>query len=407
MTSVRQGPAFPPLPVLHHGAGFWVVAVAFTAVMAYSTVPTPLWGLYEAADGFPPIVVTFVFAAYAVGVVGALYLAGHLSDVLGRRRMILIALGVEAAAAVVFVLWPELPGLLVGRVVNGVGVGLLTATATAHISELRSRARPDEDPTTAVTVSGIANLGGLGLGPLIGGLFAECLPAPLLLPHLVFLVLFVAAWVAVAMVPETVARPVGRQPYRPQRIAVPQAARPTFVAAGAAAFAGFAVFGLFTSLAPTFLAESLHQTDRLLAGSVAFSVFAAACVAQVLFRGSSVARQLRAVLVLMPVGLLLLAAGAVLASLPLFAGGGAVAGAGVGLLFRSALARAGSTSSPSTRGEVLAAVFLIAYAGLCLPVLLVGAALLVLPPVTVLVAFAGLVLVAVLVAATRMLHQDG
>lgn len=405
MTTVRDGSAFKPLPLLHHGVGFWIVAVAFTAVMAYSTVPTPLYGLYEAADGFPSVVVTFVFAAYAVGVVAALYFAGHLSDVLGRRRMILIAVGVEAASAVVFALWPELPGLVVARFVNGVGVGLLTATATAHISELRSRARPDEDPANAVTVSGVANLGGLGLGPLIGGLFAEFLPAPLLLPHLVFLVVFVASAIALAMVPETATRPAEHRPYRPQRISVPPSARATFVAAGAAAFSAFAVFGLFTSLAPTFLVVSLHEADRLVAGAVSFSVFAAACTAQVLFRRTPIDRQLRTVLVLLPTGLVLLAVGAVLTSLPLFALGGVVAGGGVGLLFRCALARAGSTSEPSTRGEVLAAVFLIAYAGLCVPVLLVGAALVVVPPVTVLVVFAALVLVAVLVSATRMLHQ--
>ncbi|ROP65460.1 MFS transporter [Curtobacterium sp. PhB115] len=406
MSTLGEGSAPARLPTLRHSVGFWVVAVAFTAVMAYSTVPTPLYGLYEAADGFPPFVVTFVFAAYAVGVVAALYFAGHLSDVVGRRRMILIAVGVEIVAAVVFLVWSELPGLLVARFVNGAGVGLLTATATAHISELRSRARPDEDPANAVTVSGIANLGGLGLGPLIGGLFAEFLPAPLLLPHLVFLVLFVVSLVALLMVPETVTRPAESRPYRPQRISVPPAARPTFVAAGAAAFSAFAVFGLFTSLAPTFLVVSLHETDRLVAGAVSFSVFAAACVAQVLFRGFSIRRQLRLVLTLMPAGLVLLSAGALLASLPLFAVGGVVSGAGVGLLFRCALARAGATSSPETRGEVLAAVFLIGYAGLSVPVLLVGAALLVFAPATVLVAFAALLLVAVLVSATRLLHQD-
>jgi hypothetical protein len=406
MSTLGEGSAPAGLPTLRHGVGFWVVAVAFTAVMAYSTVPTPLYGLYEAADDFPPFVVTFVFAAYAVGVVAALYFAGHLSDVVGRRRMIVIAVAVEVMAAVVFLVWSELPGLLVARFVNGVGVGLLTATATAHISELRSRARPDESPANAVTVSGIANLGGLGLGPLIGGLFAEFLPAPLVLPHLVFLVLFVVSLFALLMVPETVTRPVESRSYRPQRISVPPAARPTFVAAGAAAFSAFAVFGLFTSLAPTFLVVSLHETDRLVAGTVSFSVFAAACVAQVLFRGFSIRRQLRLVLTLMPAGLVLLSAGALLASLPLFAVGGVVSGAGVGLLFRCALARAGATSSPETRGEVLAAVFLIGYAGLSVPVLLVGAALLVFAPATVLVAFAVLLLVAVLVSATRLLHQD-
>lgn len=406
MTAMREGSALRPLPVVRHAVGFWIVAVAFTAVMAYSTVPTPLYGIYERTDGFPQFVVTFVFAAYAVGVVAALYLAGHLSDVVGRRRMILVAVAVEIGAATVFLLWPQLPGLLVARLVSGVGVGLLTATATAHLSELRSRAHPEEDTANAVTVSGVANLGGLGLGPLIGGLFAEFLPAPLVLPHVVFLVVFVAALVALAMAPETVPPPGERRPYRPQRIAVPASARATFVAAGAAAFSAFAVFGLFTSLAPTFLVVSLHQPDRLVAGIVSFSVFAAACLAQVLLRTMPVARQIRVVLVLLPAGLVLLAVGAVLAAFPVFTLGGVLAGAGVGLLFRSALARAASTADATSRGAVLAAVFLIAYAGLCVPVLLVGGALVVFAPIAVLVVFVALVLVAVVASSIGMLRRS-
>jgi MFS family permease len=404
MAVPRTGAARSVLPVLRHSVGFWIVAVTFTAVMAYSTVPTPLYVLYEATDGFPSFVVTLVFAAYAVGVVASLYLAGHLSDTVGRRRMVLIAVAVEIVAAVLFVFWPQLPGLFVARFVNGVGVGLLTATATAHLSELRVRARPDEDPANAVTVSGVANLGGLGLGPLIGGLFAEFLPDPLRLPHIVFLVLFAAAFVAVAMVSETVDRPDQRPPYRPQRVSVPSDLRAVFAAAGAGAFSAFAVFGLFTSLAPTFLAVTLHEPDRLVAGAVSFSVFAAACVAQVAFRTAAVATQLRIVLVLLPVGLVALAVAAVLASLPLFAVGGVAAGGGVGLLFRSALSRV-TAGRPEARGEILAAIFLIAYAGLCVPVLLVGGALVFFPPQVVLLVFVALVLAAVVVSALRMLRQ--
>ena len=67
---------------LSHGAGFWVVASAFLLVMAYATVPTPLYPLYQEADGFPVSVITLIFAAFAVGVVLSLFLLGHVSDCL-------------------------------------------------------------------------------------------------------------------------------------------------------------------------------------------------------------------------------------------------------------------------------------------------------------------------------------
>ena len=35
------------------GSGFWIVAGVFVVTMAYSTVPTPLYPLYEQRDDFP------------------------------------------------------------------------------------------------------------------------------------------------------------------------------------------------------------------------------------------------------------------------------------------------------------------------------------------------------------------
>ena len=126
-----------------HGAGFWAVAFAFLAVMAFATVPAPLYVLYQARDGFPTFTTTIVFAAYGVGVVGSLWLAGHLSDVHGRKPLLLVSIALELVAAVLFLVWNDVSGLIVARFVTGLGIGTLTATATAHLGELRVRATGD------------------------------------------------------------------------------------------------------------------------------------------------------------------------------------------------------------------------------------------------------------------------
>jgi len=390
---------------LRHGAGFWVIAAAFLAVMAFSTIPTPLYSLYQARDGFPTWVVTVIFAAYAVGVIASLFLIGHLSDWAGRRRMVLIAVLLEIVAAALFLVWNDVAGLIVARIVSGVGVGALTASATAHLSELRAVARPEEGPRLAGTVSTVVNTGGLALGPLIAGAFAQLLPQPLVLPYAMFLLILAVAAVAVALVPETVERAEERPAYRPQRISLPAEARGAFSAAAVAAFAGFAVFGLFTSLAPSVLAGTLHQTSHLLAGFVPFAVFAASAVSQIVFARLGTRAQLILALTLMLVGLGGLAAGVLAASLPAFVVSGVLAGAGVGLQFRSAIAVAASLAAPERRGEVLAAIFLIAYIGLALPVLLVGVALILWPLVTVLVVFVAAVAVLSIPAGLRMLRR--
>src|SRR6202021_1328351 len=87
--------------------------------------------------------------------------------------------------------------------------------------------------------------------------------------------------VAVAVSPETIRRPEPRPPYRPQRIVVPTHTRRTFFAATFAGMAAFAVYGVFNSVVPSFLAGTLHEMSHAVAGAVAFAAFAAGALAQI------------------------------------------------------------------------------------------------------------------------------
>ena len=388
-----------------HSAGFWTAVLAFAIAMAFSTIPTPIYALYQQRDGFSPIVVTVIFAAYAVGVAVSLYLVGHVSDWWGRRVVFIAALAVEIVAAVMFLLWQDVTGLIVARFVSGVGIGGLTATATAHIAELRAVAVPSS--TIAPVVSNFANIGGLAVGPLVAGALITWVPAPLETPYAVFLGLLVLALVATAVIPETVDRGQQRRSYRPQRVAIPAAARGAFWAAGTGAFTGFAVFGLMMALTPTVLAQAMGVTSRLAAGAVPFAVFMSAAVAQVVTVRLSLRRQLLLSWILMGVGIVLVAVAVAMGALAAFVIGGVAAGAGVGVMFRASLGVAGSLAPAGSRGEVLAAIFLIAYVGLAVPTLLIGAALAWLALPVVLGVFAGLVLVLISVATPRRVIGDG
>lgn len=166
-----------------HGVGVWLVAASFLVSMAFSAALAPLYPLYERRDGFGSFTVTVVFAVYAVGVITALLFAGHISDWLGRKRILVPAFGVQAIAAGVFLAWPALPGLLIARLLTGAGVGIISATATAYLLELHSGHRPNAGHTRFEIVSSVANVGGLGVGPLITGLLAQLAPAPLPIPY--------------------------------------------------------------------------------------------------------------------------------------------------------------------------------------------------------------------------------
>ena len=385
------------------GTGFWLIAATFGVSMAFSTVPTPLYPIYQRQDGFTAFTVTIVFAVYAVGVVTSLLLAGHVSDWLGRKRILLPALGLELVAALLFLFWPALPGLIIARFLTGLGVGMITATATAYLLELHSAHRPGAGRGRFELVSAAANLGGLGAGTLIAGALAQFVTAPLRTPYVVFVVLLVLSAVAVAAVPETVAAPAVTPRYRPQRIRVAEHDRLGYAVATGGAFAAFAVFGLFTSLAPSFVAGALQHPGRLLAGIVVFLVFGAAALAQAFSASLPATGRFAIALVTEAVGLLVLAAGMHVTSLALFLIGGAVAGAGAGLLFKSAVGAVSGMADPQWRGEALAGLFLIGYLGLVGPVLGLGIATRYVPATTAMLWFVGalLVLLAGIGAAAR------
>jgi hypothetical protein len=391
----------PRMSAISHRPAFWIVAAAFLAVMAFSTVPTPIYAIYQRRDGFPTWMITVIFAAYAIGVVASLVLVGHLSDWFGRRRMALISVLLQLCAALVFVLWPDVSGLLVARFVSGVGVGALTAAATAHLAELRAIGRPDSIGTAGL-VATVINTGGLAVGPLVAGVVVTLLPAPLVTPYLVFALVLLIVGVLLALVPETVPMQSTRRAYQPQRPRIPEGDRGAFVGAGVAAFTGFAIFGFSTALIPTVLAATMAIHSPLIAGLTTSLVFASAAASQVaLARLSAVAQRAIAVPAIV-LGLACFAVGAFFGALAPFLVGGLLLGGGIGLLFRGAIATAGRLAPAERRSEVLASVFLIAYVGLTVPVLLVGIALSMLPAVPVVLTFAGVMAALVVVAAVRM-----
>jgi MFS family permease len=392
-----------------HRRAFWVVAFVFLAVMALGTVPSPLYGLYQARDGFSLFMVTVIYAVYAVGVIGALLLAGHLSDLYGRRRLLLISLGVAIASAVVFVVSQSLAGLLIARLVSGISIGIVASTATAYLAELHAIGRPQAAAATAQLTASVVNVGGLGVGALAAGLLAEWVAHPLTAPYLVFLGALVLGTIGVTLAPETRESPKPRPRYRPQRFSVPKADRSRYFAAALSTFMAFAAVGLFAGLAGLFLAQELGYPSLALAGGALCAVFGAGVAAQFLTASWSITRELAAGMaaIVIGIGLVVLAVWLRSPSLALFIAGGALIGAGSGAIFRGAVGTVMSISPPERIAESLTGVFLSAYVGISLPVVGAGIALVrdVSPKVTLL-GFAFAVTVGIAASAIKLLGRS-
>lgn len=349
---------------------FWLVAAAFTVTMLGTTLPTPLYGIYQRELHFSTLTVTVVFATYAAGVLAALLLAGHVSDEVGRRRALLPGLALSMLSAVVFLTAHDLTLLFVGRLLSGLSAGVFTGTATAALVDLAGGRNTGRGSLVATVVQ----MGGLGSGPLLAGALAEYAPAPLRLPYAVHLGLLLLVTAGVWRMPEPVEGAVRRPRVRVARPAVPQAMRGTFTRAAIAGFAGFSVLGLFTAVSPSFLAELLGIYSLALEGGVIFAVFAASAAGQILL----VPRLGRASLPLgcagLVVGMLLLASGFAVLSFELLVAGGLIAGLGQGMSFRAGLAAVNAEAPVDRRADVASTYFVVLYVALSLPVIGVGLA---------------------------------
>jgi MFS family permease len=346
---------------------FWLLASVFAAAMLGTTLPTPLYVIYQAQWHFSAAMVTVIFAVYGAAVLATLLLAGRSSDQAGRRPVLAVALGLSALSTAAFILAPDEGVLLVARVLSGLSAGLMTGTATATLTELipASAARRASLAATA------ANMGGLGLGPLIAGLFAQYAPHPTTLVFEVYLVILAVAALCLRLVPETVS-PRRRPALRFAGLGLPEQGRGQFIAAAVAAFAAFALLGLFSSLVPGFLGGVLHEDSHVVQGAVVFGVFAVGTVTQVALSRFASRRVVLAGLGLFLVALALIVAALALAALALFLAGTVVGGVAVGAIFLGSLATANRLAPPERRGHAISAFFVACYTGLIVPVIGVG-----------------------------------
>lgn len=338
-----------------------LLAYAFTAIMAGTTLPTPMYALYAQHMDFAVLTTTIIYATYAGGVLFALLAFGRWSDAIGRRPMLLAGVAFALASAGTFLAADCVPALLVGRVLSGLSAGIFTGTATAAVIE----AAPPAWRGRAAAVATVANMGGLGLGPVLAGALVQYAAHPLQLSFAVHLVMAGLAGAAVLLVPETSPR-AGRLGV--QRLSVPAQARPVFVVAALAAFAGFSVTGLFAAVAPSFLAQVLGVGNHALAGLMAGSIFVASAVAQVAARGVDPHRAVAVGCVILTVGMVVLATSLQWSWLPGLIASAVISGVGQGISFSRGLAAVAERTPADRRAEVSSTYFVVAYVAISIPV---------------------------------------
>jgi Major Facilitator Superfamily len=305
-------------------AAFWIQASVLVVLMAASSAPTPLYPLYQERWGFPPVVLTVIFAAYVLALLIALLTAGSLSDHVGRRPVVLASLGLEVVSMVVFITAGSETSLIMARVLQGLATGAAIGALGAYLIELESSVRRG--------LGTVLN----GAGPALG----------------------LAAGALASLRP---------------RVQFPLAVRRSAAWVLPAAVATWSLGGLTLSLGPSIIRSLTGTGSILLTGFIVAALTGTGALAT-LALGAAPAR--RALLVgtgALLVGMLATVVALLAGTVALYFAATIIAGIGFGAAFLGVLGTLLPKATPPERAGLLSAIYVVSYLSNSVPAVAAGA----------------------------------
>ena len=332
-----------------------------------SITPSPLYHAYSVLWHFSPLTLTLIYATYAFGVLASLLLVGAVSDDVGRRPVLLVALGGLMAATVLFIVADSAAWLFVARGIQGVSTGAALSAASAALLDLH----PRRDPTGVGLTNATAATAGIGLGILVSSSLVRIGWEPRVLPYAVLLVLAAIAFTGAYWMPEPVHERSGFR-LTVQLPKVPSVVRRQFVLAGLAVLSSWSIGALFFSLGPQLALHLFHSTDVIVSGTGIVALAGSATLAQLLTVRTAPWVAASTGSIALAAGMVMIVLASATDSSATYLAGSIVGGAGFGAAFLGGLRALVAAIPPEHRAAVMAAFYVAAYASLSVPAVLAG-----------------------------------
>jgi MFS family permease len=360
----RECPRLPRAPA------FAVAAAALIVTFLSSGVPIPLYGTYRLANGISSSGLALTTVIYFVATAASLLLLGRVSNHLGRLPVGIAALLSSLAGSVVLMHVTGLPGLVIGRVLQGLACGVASSSLGAYVIDTAPE-RPHWLPGLITsTVPPVA----VPLGALVSGLVVEYGPAPRVLMYGVMAGLLTVGVVLLALCPESVEK---REPraaivaLRP-RVHVPAGAGRAVFVAGAAAVATWSLGSFLQAFSSVITSDRLHSDSTFLTAVVFASVSLLSPIGGSITGRLGPATAVRAgISVFCVCALVVIAAIGAGAVVPLLVASFA-AGIGQGAAAAGSMRGVLAHTDADGRAGVLATIFLISYLGAAVPGLVIS-----------------------------------
>ena len=353
------------------------VTVAIGVLMvAYGTnVSTPFLATYRDRLDLGPSATQFIFVVYVIGILAMLFVAGQLSDRFGRRNVLVPSLVLSAAGSGLLILGQDSYGFIIaGRILLGAASGAALGVGAAWIQELMGRG----NELRAAFITTIVTYAGFGIGPPISTIWDRWLPDPLVWPFVLHIAASLAIIPALLRCRETVdvaaaaAATPGR--WRPQiRFGVPDNARRRFwwvLAPFSVLVFAFPSTGF--SLFPLLVAESYDGSEVLLTGVAGILTPWAGLIARPYLAKVSANSGLLHGAILGTLGYVLGTLAWAQGWWPLVWAAAACLGGASGVISTSGLTLVGEMTDDASRGALSSTFYLLAYAGMTMPLIITG-----------------------------------
>jgi MFS family permease len=352
---------------LPNGIAYALAASVIGLGLFASLTPSSLYHSYSQLWHFSSLTLTLVYATYAFGVLATLLLAGRVSDDVGRRPVLLVALSMLMASTVLFVLADSVVWLFVARGLQGLATGAALSAASATLLDLH----PRRDPAGVGLTNAVSAASGIGLGILVSSSLVQLGSAPRVLPYVALLVLFTIAFAGAYWMPEPVTE---RKRFRLtlERPTVPAAVRRPFVLASLAVLSSWSIGSLFFSLGPQLSAHLFNTTNVIVSGLGIVALAGSAAVASLLLGRTTPWIGTSAGSTALAAGMLLIVTAAATDSSTAYLAGSIVGGAGFGVAYLGGLRALVAAIPNEHRAAVMSAFYIVAYASISVPAIAAG-----------------------------------
>lgn len=370
------GPAARPAAGPHTAPGlqYGLSAIVLFLALFGSHLATPLYPIWQGEMGLSNTDIVIIFAGYPVGVTLGLMHGGRLGDQLGRKPLTRAGLLTIILASLCYLEADSMTLLLIARLANGYGIGLLSGPAVAAIVELH----PGRDRGAASRLGAMATLSAPAAGLFTASIiaYATSPERATALPYHIFTALLLTGLLATLFYAETILpqakRTLRGTSWRPQRLRVPPEIAGTFNYAACVATTAWANTGLWLSLGPSIIVGLMEDAHPLSGGLSVVVFLLMAGLVQLIGQRLSYVSAIVIALWLVAVSLCTVLLSLHLGSVAGVAIGMVLGGMCQGLAWMGAVELVNRIAPDLVRASVLSVLYIFCYFGSIVPVFLTG-----------------------------------